>query len=92
MPDHDHEAVGDDSTDEVMPVEVLGLQIDPSSGLSIVLLGRLDLSDRVLPISSVRPKPRRSASRSPRSTSLDRRRTICSSPRSTRRALSSATS
>lgn len=50
MPDHDHEAVGDDATDEVMPVEVLGLQIDPSSGLSIVLLGRLDLSDRVLPI------------------------------------------
>lgn len=46
MPDHDQGTAWDD----VMPVDVLGLQIDPSSGISIVLLGRLEVSDRVLPI------------------------------------------
>lgn len=33
-----------------MLVEILGLQIIPSEGVSIVLLGRLDATDRVLPI------------------------------------------
>lgn len=46
MPDHDH----GDAPGEAMPVEVLGLQVEPSTGLSIVLLGRLAASDRVLPI------------------------------------------
>lgn len=46
MSDHQHET----SPDELMPVDVLGLQIDPSTGISIVLLGRPGVSDRVLPI------------------------------------------
>jgi hypothetical protein len=33
-----------------MPVDILGLQIIPSEGVSIVLLGRLEATDRVLPI------------------------------------------
>ena len=45
MPDDDTNASGD-----AMPVDVLGVQIDPSTGISIVLLGRLEVSDRVLPI------------------------------------------
>ena len=46
MPDHEQMEASDDA----MPVDVLGLQIDPASGISLVLLGRLEISDRVLPI------------------------------------------
>jgi uncharacterized protein len=43
----------EESSDEragPLPVEILGLQIIPSTGASIVLLGRLETTDRVLPI------------------------------------------
>lgn len=42
--------VKDAMSNDAMSVEVLGLQIDTTTGVSIVLLGRLDTSDRVLPI------------------------------------------
>ncbi|MEJ7799368.1 MAG: bifunctional nuclease family protein [Ilumatobacter sp.] len=37
-------------SNDTMSVDVLGLQFDPATGVSIVLLGQLDTSDRVLPI------------------------------------------
>ena len=45
---NDEELTDDDAGP--MPVEIVGLQIIPSEGVSIVLLGRLEATDRVLPI------------------------------------------
>jgi hypothetical protein len=45
----DDDAMTDDDAGPML-LEILGLQIIPSEGLSIVLLGRPDASDRVLPI------------------------------------------
>lgn len=48
QPNEDDESNGE-ATGPI-PVEILGLQIIPSEGLSIVLLGQLGAVDRVLPI------------------------------------------